>query len=282
MAWNPGDPFRVKDTVTVRNCGINPVMGQGHVCFVDATRMSFYLDWSGGRWIKAKCDLGTFGANFIPDQVAPKMLGYAERQHFPRCSRLAFSSPRCLANDRGGLERRTFQSNQTERMNKVRCIRRGNESCHLYRELLKSAFNESTDTKEQCNYLVYAVAKKLGIVLPVGKDADGLIDFMSANWYTIPTLEGAELRSHQQFVVAGLKACDHKPPRIHGHVAVVIPRTTQQEHRRLGIVWPYAWSAGVQSQGNLSIGSQIWTLDDAKRVRYFTPTRFGIKTVPPY
>jgi hypothetical protein len=82
MPWNPGDPFRVKDTLTVRQCGIDHLMGRGHVCFVDATGISFYLDWSGGRWIEAKCDLETFGANFIPDQFGPKNLGYVKRQHF--------------------------------------------------------------------------------------------------------------------------------------------------------------------------------------------------------
>jgi hypothetical protein len=82
MVWNPGDPFRVKDTVTVRNCGINPAMGRGHVCFADAAGISFYLGWGTSTWIEAKCDLGTFGANFIPDQLAPRNLGYTKRQHF--------------------------------------------------------------------------------------------------------------------------------------------------------------------------------------------------------
>lgn len=44
MALSPGDPFRVKDTITVRNCGVNTVMGRGYVCFVDANQISFYLD----------------------------------------------------------------------------------------------------------------------------------------------------------------------------------------------------------------------------------------------
>jgi hypothetical protein len=84
MSWNSGDPFRTKDTGTIRRCGIDPIMGRGHVCFVDATGISFYLDWGGPSWIEARCDLVTFGANFIPDQFAPVALGYAKREHFPK------------------------------------------------------------------------------------------------------------------------------------------------------------------------------------------------------
>ena len=80
--WTSGDPFRVKETVTVRNCGIDPVSGHGYVCFVDANQISFYLGWGGSNWIEAKCDLGTFAANFTPDQLAPQNLAYAKRQHF--------------------------------------------------------------------------------------------------------------------------------------------------------------------------------------------------------
>jgi hypothetical protein len=82
MAWSAGDPFKAKDTVTVRNCGINPVMARGHVCFADAKEISFYLGWGGSVWMEAKCDLGTFGANFIPDPLAPVNLGYSKRLHF--------------------------------------------------------------------------------------------------------------------------------------------------------------------------------------------------------
>ena len=42
MAWDPGDAFRVKDTTTVRNCGMNPVVGRGYVCFVAANQISFF------------------------------------------------------------------------------------------------------------------------------------------------------------------------------------------------------------------------------------------------
>jgi hypothetical protein len=83
VARNPGDSIRAKDKVTVRNCGINPVAGRGHVCRVDANRISFYLEWRGPRWIEAQCGLGIFGANFIPDEYAPKNLCYAKRQLFP-------------------------------------------------------------------------------------------------------------------------------------------------------------------------------------------------------
>jgi hypothetical protein len=84
MNWKPGDPFRTKDTGTVRRCGIDPIMGRGHVCFVDANQISFYLEWGGPRWIEAQCDLGTFGANFITEQFAPVSLGYAKRKHFKK------------------------------------------------------------------------------------------------------------------------------------------------------------------------------------------------------
>ena len=152
-----------------------------------------------------------------------------------------------------------------------------------YREILKAAYNESPEIRDHCNYLLYAVAKKLGIVLPSGFNADQLIDHMSRAWFTIPTLSDAEARSDHQFVVAGLKSSQHVPPRTHGHVAILIPRTSQAEHLREGISWPYAWSAGVQSQGTLSIGSQIWSMHDVRRVRFFTPSRIErLRTVPSY
>ncbi len=103
-----------------------------------------------------------------------------------------------------------------------------------FRAVLESVYNETPGNRHYCNYLVYAAAKKLGIHLPPGLSADGLIDHLSKFWFTIRDMAEAEKRADRQFVIAGLKAADHKPPCYHGHVAVLIPRTTQPEHKRLG------------------------------------------------
>lgn len=86
MNWKAGEAFRAKlpGTMMLQRCGVDGGNARGHVCFVDQERISFYLEWGGGRWIEAQCDLGTFAANFIPEPFAPLSLAYAKRQHFPK------------------------------------------------------------------------------------------------------------------------------------------------------------------------------------------------------
>jgi hypothetical protein len=68
MYWNPGDPFKPKEPLTIilRNARITN-SARGWVTFNDGLKVSFYLERGipGSDWIEAQTDLATFGANFV-------------------------------------------------------------------------------------------------------------------------------------------------------------------------------------------------------------------------
>jgi hypothetical protein len=84
MYWNPGDPFKPKEplTITVRNARITS-FAHGWVTFNDGLNVSFYLDRGspGSGWIEAQTDLATFGANFVRNPIGPNNRAYVASQH---------------------------------------------------------------------------------------------------------------------------------------------------------------------------------------------------------
>lgn len=83
MFWEPGEPFRARDTITNRNCGIRPD-SMGHVTYVSTGRISFYIDKSppGAGSIEGTCPLDIFGANFEKCLAMPSNSAYTSYSHF--------------------------------------------------------------------------------------------------------------------------------------------------------------------------------------------------------
>lgn len=87
MIWNSGDCFRPKFplTQTLRSVGVTE-HGTGVVTFVDALRISFYLERGlpGMGYLEAQCTLELFGANFTPDPMRPHSPAYVATKHFAK------------------------------------------------------------------------------------------------------------------------------------------------------------------------------------------------------
>jgi hypothetical protein len=84
--WKPGEVFIPRDTTLIKNCGIDPSRGRGHVTYVADGFISFYLDRgpSGAGWIEARCSLETFGLNFLHLPVREISKAYITSRHFTK------------------------------------------------------------------------------------------------------------------------------------------------------------------------------------------------------
>src|SRR5581483_3516406 len=69
--------------------------------------------------------------------------------------------------------------------------------------------------KTDCNHFVRAAAAEIGITIPAGKDADGILDWLAEqHWPEVDDGSAAkEAADGGQFVIVGLKSADFTPPR---------------------------------------------------------------------
>lgn len=126
-------------------------------------------------------------------------------------------------------------------------------------------FITGTANKNNCSGFVKAVAKKLGVPL-LDVNADGLVDAISQSWTKLADGSEAALKvASGVFVIAGLKAADHKPARNNGHVAIVVSGKMYRDK------YPMCWGGSTgtaQSQGDKSIG-EVWNRTDRDNVGYY-------------
>lgn len=129
-----------------------------------------------------------------------------------------------------------------------------------------SEFIKGMANKNNCSGFVKAVAKRLGIPLPETANADGITDAVANDWTAVASgTEAARLAASGSFVLAVLKAADHKPSRNNGHVAIVVSGTLYK--RQYPVVWGGS-IGGAQSQGDKSVG-EVWNNADRDNVRYY-------------
>jgi hypothetical protein len=121
--------------------------------------------------------------------------------------------------------------------------------------------------KNNCSGFLKGVAARLGISMPAGANADGLVDFMTGQkWKVLATGAEAALQAgNGMFVVAGLKSGAHSPARSNGHVGVVVSGTLYRG------IYPKCWCGSIgsaQSKGTKSVG-EIWSRSDRDAVVYY-------------
>jgi len=103
--------------------------------------------------------------------------------------------------------------------------------------------------------------------------ANDIIDFISANWKSVPTGAMAAIEAGKGLlVVAVLKGQDHADKRDEGHVAIVLPGPLQAKGRgETGGTYPLVWCAGGKtgkSDGTRTVGD-VWRPEDRNNVKYF-------------
>jgi len=122
--------------------------------------------------------------------------------------------------------------------------------------------------KDNCSGFIKAVAKELGVPLSETADADDIVEEIdvSPKWKKLSSGKDAAAQAALgNFVVAGLKAKDHKPARNHGHVVVIVTRDLYRD------TYPMCWGGSMgaaQSQGTKSVG-EVWNRADRDQVSYF-------------
>ena len=126
---------------------------------------------------------------------------------------------------------------------------------------------------KNCSGFVQSVAKNLGIELPAGSADDIIAGIIkSSGWRKLASgAEASKKAGAGHFVIAGLKAGDHNPPRNSGHVVVVVGGTLYREK------YPRCWSGstgGAQSKGLKTTG-EVWNRKDRDNVVYYA---FNIHT----
>ena len=143
------------------------------------------------------------------------------------------------------------------------------ESCIV--EKCAESWNETTSAglinKNNCSGFLKCVASKLGVTMPAGADADGLVDFMQRqNWKVLASGADAAVQAgNGMFVVAGLSSDEHHPARLNGHVGVVVSGGLYRG------IYPKCWCGSIgsaQSQGTKSVG-EIWNKKDRDSVAYY-------------
>jgi hypothetical protein len=121
--------------------------------------------------------------------------------------------------------------------------------------------------KSDCNKFVRAVGADVGVSVVAG-NADAIIDDLSANWTSVAGGAAAKAKADNgYFVIAGLKAADHTPPRLNGHVAVVVSGPLDSTHNK----YPtgYWGSLGGIGKKNTTL-NYSWVAEDRDNVRYFS------------
>ncbi len=124
-----------------------------------------------------------------------------------------------------------------------------------------------------CSGFVQSVAKNLGVELSFGRADDIMAGIIkSSGWTKLASgAEAAKKATAGHFVIAGLKSKEHNPPRINGHVVVVVSGALYRKK------YPRCWSGstgGAQTKGIKSTG-EVWNRKDRDNVVYYA---FNIHT----
>jgi hypothetical protein len=130
-------------------------------------------------------------------------------------------------------------------------------------------FIPGTQNKNNCSGFVKSVTKKLGVPLP-DANADGIVDALGKSWKKLASgAEAAQQATAGTFVVAGLKAAKHTPPRNNGHVVIVVSGKLYKDK------YPLCWGGSLgsaQSRGEKSTG-EVWNRTDRDNVVYYAYTK---------
>ena len=120
--------------------------------------------------------------------------------------------------------------------------------------------------KSDCNKFVRAVGADVAITIVAG-NADAIIDDLTANWTSIANGIAAKAKADAgEFVIAGLKAADHTPPRANGHVAVVVSGPLDPTHNK----YPTGYWGSIGGIGRkFATLNFSWTAADRDNVKYF-------------
>ena len=122
--------------------------------------------------------------------------------------------------------------------------------------------------KSDCNKFVKAVASALGVPLPEDLDADGIVAHIRASADYAKLNGGADAKSRAEagkFVIAGLMAADHDPPRAHGHVVVVVDGDLDPTHKK----YPHAYWGSLNGVGKKDETLNFaWVKADRDNVEY--------------
>ncbi|MET0752759.1 MAG: hypothetical protein ABWZ66_05280 [Pyrinomonadaceae bacterium] len=134
-------------------------------------------------------------------------------------------------------------------------------------DIINACENNWEANKSDCNKFVRAVGAALGIDIVAG-NADAIIDSLTAPTWT-PVIGGIAAKQKADegfFVIAGLKAAAHTPPRTNGHVAVVVAGPLDPTHNK----YPtgYWGSLGSIGKKNTTL-NYSWNTADRDNVKYF-------------
>lgn len=135
----------------------------------------------------------------------------------------------------------------------------------------EAAFKDPSNQKD-CNLYVKAVANLIGdSTFGAGHNADTMIDDManSSAWAALGA-DGVRAKADAdagRFVIAGLKSGDHKPPRKHGHVAVVITGQLAQKKYPLACWGSLSDPPGPALKETINFA---WNASDRDNILYFS------------
>lgn len=120
--------------------------------------------------------------------------------------------------------------------------------------------------KSDCNKFVRAVGADVGVAIVAG-NADAIIDDLSANWTSVADGAAAKAQADNgHFVIAGLRAGAHTPPRLNGHVAVVVSGPLDSTHNK----YPTGYWGSLDGIGKKNTTlNYSWVVADRDNVKYF-------------
>lgn len=120
--------------------------------------------------------------------------------------------------------------------------------------------------KSDCNKFVRAIGVDVGVPIVAG-EADVIINDLTANWTAVTDSIGAKQKADEgNLVIAGLKGADHSPPRLHGHVAIVVSGPLDTTHNKYPTgYWGSLGSIGMKK----TTLNYSWVAADRDKVKYF-------------
>ncbi|WP_216847066.1 hypothetical protein [Granulicella sp. L60] len=134
--------------------------------------------------------------------------------------------------------------------------------------IINDCEKEYVANNDDCNKFVKAVSADVNVTLfQPGDNADAIVQRMidSADWSSLADGVDAKNKADAgQYVIAGLKGADHDPPRVHGHVAVVVSGPLASGK------YPKAyWGSLGGTPGKDQTINYAWNATDRDNVKYF-------------
>jgi hypothetical protein len=131
---------------------------------------------------------------------------------------------------------------------------------------------EYPNSSDDCNKFVKAVSADLNMTLfQAGDDADAIVQRLrdaatAGDWAKL--IDGPDAKAKAdagQYVIAGLKGADHNPPRVHGHVVVVVSGPLANGKYPTG----YWGSLDGANPGRNETLNYAWNSSDRDSVEYY-------------